>query len=185
MVSIVPLTSDNLKKVDFAATDGPFALTVELKSSGADYWVSSLTEQNGLVVVARLAMPVEGSDEREMMRNIEVVYAKWVAPVAAEGRRMGGLVSVPAAPEPPDKRVLCEAHLDLHGLMGNIDKEGLDPKVNMARQFQLIKSIGFKSAVPMISKRSGLKQTTVVRRLDTAKAMGLLPKLERPEHLRD
>jgi hypothetical protein len=186
MLTIVPFTTDNLKRIDISAVDDSLAVTVELKSFGADFWVSGLTQENGLVVISRLSIPLPGAQtETQLVSQAKDAYDKWVAPMAVEAKKFGGLIVVPQSPEAPTKRALCQAHLDLHKYLGHIESQSLDPKVDIARQYQLIKSIGFKSAVPMISERLGLKTTTVVRRIDTAKAQGLIPKSERPENLRD
>lgn len=186
MFNIVPVATDNLNQIDVAATDELFAITVEFKNSSADFWVSGLTRTNGLVVLARLSVPVHTLDgETGAMQQAEAIYEKWLAPIAQESQADGGIPQVPEGPSPTFKKLLCEAHLDIHKFLGGIGSPSIDPKLDVARQYQLIKSVGFKSAIPMIAKREGLKTTTVIRRLDTAKAQGILPKTEQPPHLRD
>lgn len=186
MFNIVPVATDNLNRIDVAATDELFAITVEFKNSSADFWVSGLTRTSGLVVLARLSVPVHTVDgETGAMQQAEAIYEKWLAPIAQKSQADGGIPQVPEGPSATFKKLLCEAHLDIHKFLGGIGSPSIDPKLDVARQYQLIKSVGFKSAIPMIAKREGLKTTTVIRRLDTAKAQGILPKTEQPPHLRD
>lgn len=186
MLAIVPTLPGKLKGIDIQATDGEFAVTIEFKSWAADFWISGLTHREELLVLARVTCALsESPNERKLVAEAKSQYDQWIAPIVREAHSIGGIRFVPSAPEVTMKKMLCEAHLNLNALLGNIGASGIDPKVNAARQYQLIKSIGFKSAIPMIAKREQLKQSTVVRRLDTAKAQGILPKTEQPPHLRD
>jgi hypothetical protein len=186
MLEIIHSKSNNLRAVDVAGFDNQFAVTVELKRYAADFWVTGLTLSEDLLVIMRVTLPLtESSTEQDLMREAVEIYNSSLSGLVEAAHRTGGIAQVPQAPEVLFKKSLCEAHLDLHQILGTINNDNLDPKIDMSRQYQLIKSIGFNSAIPMIARRQGLKTTTVVRRLDTAKALGMLPKSERPEHLRD
>lgn len=186
MLEIIHSKSENLKVIDVAGFDNQFAVTVELKKFSADFWVTGLTQSGDLLVILRVTFPLtESPAEQGLIRDAIEIYNSRLTELVLMAHRNGGIAQVPQAPEAPSKKSLCEAHLDLHDILGTINNQNLDPKIDISRQYQLIKSIGFNSAIPMIARRQGLKTTTVVRRLDTAKALGMLPKSERPEHLRD
>lgn len=189
-MQILHPSTDSLQQFDLCAQDGQVAITCEIKATGGthitDWWASGLDSGNNLRVLARANLSMNVSSGRTpSLEIIRETYDALVKPLVEASLRVAGMPQTLNAPEVAVKKLLCEAHLDLHAQIGNIGVDGIEQKVNVARQYQLIKSIGFKSAIPMIATREGLKSTTILRRLDTAKAQGLLPRTEQPPHLRD
>lgn len=183
-------TTDNMRQYDLCALDGLRAITCEIKSREdsrvSDWWVTGPDSKKNLRVLARVNVPLVTTREATpSLASLMRAYEDFVRPLVDSSQKLGGMAQTLNPPEVAIKKHLCEAHLDIHKILGNLGMDGDDQKMNVVRQYQLIKSIGFKSAIPMIAAREGLKTTTVLRRIDTAKAQGLLPKQERPEHLRD
>ncbi len=70
----------------------------------------------------------------------------------------------------------------MHSLEGTIgDQHGI--RINVARQYQLIKSFGLKAARPLIAQREGLPVSTVSRRLYLAREDGILQKMSDAENI--
>jgi hypothetical protein len=74
------------------------------------------------------------------------------------------------------KRLLSLTHLALHEEAGRLGVESLGIKVDIARQYELIKSFGLSGAQSLIAEQTGLPLTTVTRRLFMAREAGLLEK---------
>lgn len=189
-MQILHPSTDSLRQFDLCAQDGEVAITCEIKATDGtyitDWWVSGLDSGNNLRVLARANFSMNvSSGKTPSLDTIRNTYDALVKPLVEASLRIAGMPQTLNAPEVTIKKLLCEAHLDLHAQIGNTGVDSIGQKVNVARQYQLIKSIGFKSAIPLIAAREGLKPTTILRRLDTAKAQGLLPKTEQPPHLRD
>jgi hypothetical protein len=153
--------------VDFAAFRGVVS---------CDIWVSGMTETNGLVVLLRVQAGLGRVSESEALGELNKLFDSHLRILAEGSRATGGIVSTHSISVTKDRERLCAAHLDLHSRVGTTG-ESLGIKHDIARQFQLVKSLGLASAKPFLARRLGLPLSTISRRIWMAQELGLLPKV--------
>lgn len=161
-------------------SDGLVA-SVELKerlgSVVSDWWVSGLNNDQELLALGRFSFGLGRVDIHVATQALGDFYKRLISPSLPDLRELGGLSE---APNPASKhflKALCLTHLDLHEQLGNVG-EHLGLRKNAARQFQLTKSFGYSAAQALVAERMGIPLKTFARRIDLARADGLL-RLER------
>jgi hypothetical protein len=158
--------------------------TVELKRrsgrSMSDWWFSGLNNENELVALARFSLGLGLVSEKEAVSQLKSVYEDVLRQPLAKLSMLGGLSEAPNTGPNENKLALCHAHLDGHETLGNIGATQ-SIRVDVARQFQLIKSFGYLTAQKLISERTGLPKSTVDRRLYLARQSGDLQKMSESE----
>jgi hypothetical protein len=161
-----------------------FVVTVELKRRGgrsmSDWWFSGLNQENELVALARFSIGLGLVTEREARDQLVSVYEDVLKGPLQELSKLGGLSDAPNTGSNENRLALCLAHLDGHETLGNIGATQ-SIRVDVARQFQLIKSFGYLTAQKLISERTGLPKSTVDRRLHLARQSGDLQKMSESE----
>lgn len=167
-------------RFDAVGHENGVVASVELKKHldavMCDWWISGLNANGELLALARMEFGLGTSSERQALAGLADTYTRVVEPMVSVLRNLGGLPAAPNAPGIKTKEALCKLHLDMHALEGNIGEE-LGIRLNVARQFQLIKSFGLKAARPLIAERQGLPISTVSRRLYLAREAGILQKM--------
>jgi hypothetical protein len=162
------LTEPNLvATADFAAFRGAVS---------CDIWVSGMTEDNGLVVLLRVQTGLGKVSESEALEELNKLFDSHLRSLAEGSRTTGGIVSTHSFSITKDRERMCAAHLDLHSRVGTIG-QSLGIKHDIARQFQLVKSLGLASAKPFLARRLNLPLSTISRRIWMAQELGLLPKV--------
>jgi hypothetical protein len=155
--------------------------SVELKKHlgqiNADWWISGLNKEGALTLLARVEVGHgAASTEREALAALPDRFSDLIQPMIETYKQFGGITSALNGPSVDTKQALCQLHLNMHSLEGTIgEQHGI--RINVARQYQLIKSFGLKAARPLIAKREGLPISTVSRRLYLAREDGILQKL--------
>jgi hypothetical protein len=161
-------------------------VSVELKKHldrvMSDWWITGLNYESELIVIARMGFGLGRVGEYDSMEGLGAIYSEIVEPHVFRVEKLGGLPSAPNAPTAATKSALCELHLDMHLLEGHIG-EHLGIRVDVARQYQLIKSFGLKAARPRIARRGNLPVSTISRRLYLAREDGFLQKLSDVEDI--
>lgn len=170
---------NNATRWDAIGIGDGLVATVELKRTNgramSDWWFSGLNKEKELVALARFSLGLGLVPETVARRDLESVYQNILKEPMRELAKLGGLSDAPNAGANENKLALCMAHLDGHETIGNIGASQ-SIRVDVARQFQLIKSFGYLTAQKLISDRTGLPRSTVDRRLFLARESGLLPK---------
>jgi hypothetical protein len=158
--------------------------TVELKRTNgramSDWWFSGLNKENELVALARFSLGLGLVPETVARQDLESVYRNILKEPMRELAKLGGLNDAPNTGPNENRLALCLAHLDGHETLGNIGATQ-SIRVDIARQFQLIKSFGYLTAQKLISERTGLPKSTVDRRLYLARQSGDLQKMSESE----
>lgn len=168
------------KRWDAIGVGDGFVATVELKiKSGkamSDWWISGLNSDEELVALARMSFGLGVRTQREALPLLTKLYDDVLKEPLATLASLGGFSEAPNTGSNENKLALCRAHLDGHQELGNLgDSQPI--RVDVARQFQLIKSFGYSTAQKLISERTGLPRSTVDRRLFLARESGLLQKM--------
>jgi len=165
------------RRWDALGMGGGLVASVELKQRFGqvvgDWWVSGLNQDDQLVALCRFSFGLGQVSEHQATRDLEGIYKRVIAPTLSELRALGGLSDAPNPAGKHELKALCLTHLDLHEQLGNLG-ENLGLRLNAARQFQLVKSFGYSAAQALIAERMGLPLTTISRRIDLARADGLL-----------
>jgi hypothetical protein len=165
---------------DAVLIDDEIVATVEFKTrSGSlttDWWVSGLTPQGRLLVIGRFSMGLGNASQVETTKEVGRLYRKHIQPLVSELLPLGGMPESPNSASFDVKRILSLTHLALHEEAGRLGAESLGIKVDIARQYELIKSFGLSGAQSLIAEQTGLPLTTVTRRLFMAREAGLLEK---------
>lgn len=167
-------------RFDAVGRENGIVASVELKKHldvvMCDWWITGLNSNGELLALARMEFGLGTSNERQALNGLPETYTRVVEPMVPILRDLGGLPAAPNAPGIKTKEALCKLHLDMHAREGNIG-EHLGIRLDVARQFQLIKSFGLKAARPLIAERQGLPISTVSRRLYLAREAGILQKV--------
>tara|TARA_B110000503_G_scaffold115153_1_gene173292 strand:- start:1144 stop:1707 length:564 start_codon:yes stop_codon:yes gene_type:complete len=173
-------------RFDAVAHGHGMVVSVELKKHldivMSDWWITGLNNQGELIVLTRMGFGLGQLGVHDSTAGLSAIYAEIVEPLVFRFRELGGLPSAPNAPTTATKSALCELHLDMHLREGNIG-EHLGIRLDVARQYQLIKSFGLKAARPMIAQREKLPVSTISRRLYLAREAGILQKLSDVEDI--
>jgi hypothetical protein len=151
--------------------------SVELKehlgSVVSDWWVSGLNKEGELLALGRFSFGLGRVSVNEATQALGDFYKSLIAPIVPDLRGLGGLSVAPNPASKQSLKALCLTHLDLHEQLGNVG-EHLGLRANAARQFQLTKSFGYSAAQALIAERMDLPLRTFARRVDLARADGLL-----------
>ena len=168
-------------RFDAVGHEDGIVASVELKKHlgqiNADWWISGLNKEGALTLLARVEVGHgEASTEKEALAVLPDRFKDLIEPMIETYKQFGGITLALNGPSVATKQALCELHLNMHSLEGTIgDQHGI--RINVARQYQLIKSFGLKAARPLIAKREGLPVSTVSRRLYLAREDGILQKM--------
>ena len=167
------------KRWDAIGLGDGLVATVELKVHGgkvmSDWWVSGLNADEELVALTRMSFGLGVKTHSEAMSLLTPIYDTILKEPLSKLVALGGFSDAPNPGSNDNKLALCRAHLDGHEELGNIgDSQPI--RVDIARQFQLIKSFGYSTAQKLISERTGLPKSTVDRRLFLARESGELSK---------
>lgn len=173
-------TKVNGKSVDVVGIGGEMVATIEFSyRSGrmrSDWWFSGLNTEGELLAIARFTFGL-GDERREPpIPMIEWVYENEIKRILESYARFGGFTEDTGTGTTSSKLLRCLTHLDGHQELGHIG-ESVPKRIDTARQFQLIKSLGYSAAQKLISERSDLPRSTVDRRLFLARESGLLKKI--------
>lgn len=160
---------------DFTSTRG---------NVSCDVWISGLTQANGLVALLRLQFSLGAVSEPDALAELNRFYKSHLLSLAEESRRVGGITNTQNSSATKDRERLCANHLELQESVGLIG-ESLGIKQDIARQFQLVKSLGLASAKPFLAERLGLPLSTITRRIWMAQEIGLLPKVSADPDMKD
>ena len=142
----------------------------------SDWWISGLNSQGELVALVRCSFGLGFLEEREAVSKLPSIYEEILEAPLAKLAQLGGFLEAPNPGSSENKLDLCWVHLYYHEKLGNIGAS-VPIRVDIARQFQLIKSFGLSTAQKLIVERTGLPRSTVDRRLFLARQSGLLTKM--------
>lgn len=142
----------------------------------SDWWFSGLNAEEELVALARISFGIGKMTVPEATSRLEAIYEDVLKDPLTKLLALGGFSDAPNTGSSENKLALCLAHLAGHEQLGSIG-ETQPIRVDVARQFQLIKSFGYSTAQKLIAERSGLPKSTVDRRLFLARESGILQKM--------
>ena len=163
-----------LREDHFVAT-----IDVDRTSEGftLDWWVSGTTRNGELRLLLRFQIGIADAQTFSEVKILcENFWEKELREMAWGSANAGGIPDLSAPPGVDVRRDHVKVHLKEHDQLGNLDQGDLRVYVRTLRQYQLVKSFGYKSAQPLIAKYENLPLSTVVKRLSMARDSGLLPK---------
>jgi hypothetical protein len=174
-------TKPKEQRADLIIRDDDFVATVDvLKQENAftfDWWISGTTRDDQLRLLMRFQVSVP--DLNTSFDALEVAESFWetsLREMAWGSANGGGLPDLPSPPSVETRREHVKIHLKEHNEVGNLDKGDSRAYTRTLREYQLVKSFGYKSAQPLIAEFEDVPLSTIVRRLSMARDAGLLPK---------
>jgi hypothetical protein len=179
-------TLNNGRRWDAIGLGDGIVATVELKvhagKAMSDWWISGLNSDKELVALARMSFGLGVRTHKEAVARLPDLYEEVIKEPLTKLASFGGLSEAPNTGSNDNKLALCRAHLDGHEELGNVgDSQPI--RIDIARQFQLIKSFGYSTAQKLISERTGLPRSTVDRRLFLARQSGFLQKMSEADDI--
>jgi hypothetical protein len=174
-------TKPTESRAEMLIRDDHFVATIDVEKTTEgftlDWWVSGTTKNGELRLLLRFQIGLADAKAfSEVMTICEHFWEKELREMTWGSANAGGIPDLPAPPGVAVRRDHVRVHLKEHDELGNLDQGDLRVYVRTLRQYQLVKSFGYKSAQPLIAELENLPLSTVVKRLSMARDSGLLPK---------
>jgi len=182
MKTLVELrTKPSESRAEMLIRDDHFVATIDVEKTPEgfilDWWVSGTTKNGELRLLLRFQIALADAQAfSEVMIICENFWEKELREMAWGSANAGGIPDLASPPGVAVRRDHVRVHLKEHDELGNLDQGDLRVYVRTLRQYQLVKSFGYKSAQPLIAEFENLPLSTVVKRLSMARDSGLLPK---------
>lgn len=174
-------TKPKENRAELIIRDENFVATVDVvRQENAftfDWWISGLTRNEQLRLLMRFQVAVP--DLQSSFDALEVCDSFWevsLRDLAWGSANAEGIPDLPSPPSVETRRDHVKIHLEEHVELGNLANGDSRAYVRTLREYQLVKSFGYKSAQPLIAEFENVPLTTIVRRLSMARDAGLLPK---------
>ncbi len=162
-----------MAKADFIWDSSGLVLTAEFKSISdqmqVEWVITGFTDEGTLAVLfqARFAIPCE--NEKEAIDFCNVKKHELLSFYAGLNSKIG--LALSPNMDIFERESICAAHLITH--LESIPKSELN--VRTLRQYQLCKSLGITKYVEFLSRMERVPISTIRKRLDKCRELGMLP----------
>lgn len=142
-------------------------------------WVTGLNQGGFLTCLGQLHLGMPASFGAESESAFQSGIAQGIWQLARLSRQSVELLISEPILVPEFRAIVLTNHFDQHESLGNIPTEEQDKLLRIARQYQLAVSLGASTVVEFIAAFNDLPLSTVRKRIERAKASGLIPNVRK------